>query len=382
MAITEAFQEFEQNLDFARRLTSGGKHFEELKIGSFDISDLYRSAWVQAVSALDHWVHEEICQRAVALVQHPSAAKPRRLRDFEIPLELFDRVHHQDAPLAEAFEDQLRVSLGWKSFQHPDRIKEGFALVTDIPLWPTVSERFSARLPDGARTTAQDVRERLLAITTRRNRIAHAADRDPGDPSRRARIDAREVESIIDWLHLLASAILEALHSDQSPLGGQPYLLALSDGTALRWVLENDRFAFTATGQAKGKRLEVGDTLFLVTTKSCWGTPQRDTTRIIGMAIVAGQVRDYREPVQIAGREFVASCAVTVENLAPMRAGIDLPTLIPALKTFPDNANYGIKLRNTLVPLSADDALLIRERLAAVVGDPADHVPDYLNWTV
>ncbi|WP_280266738.1 hypothetical protein [Nocardia wallacei] len=381
MVTTSAFQDFEQNLGFAKRLIEGGQLLERLAVGSFDITDLYRSAWVQAVSALDHWVHEEVYQRAVALVQKPSATKPRKLKEFDIPVELLDRVHHHSAPLAEAFEAQLRAALGWRSFQHPDRIKEGFALVTDTPLWAAVAEQFNFGMPPDQHVKTQDVRERLLSITDRRNRIAHGADRDPSTPIARSPISAVEVETTIIWLHRLATAILQALHSEEQPIGGRPYLLVLSDGLALRWVLENDRFAFTAAGQSKSKKLDIGDTLFMVTTRGCWGNPHQDTTRVIGTATVSGPVRDYHEPVLIAGRKFICGCPLTIENLAPIGAGAELSTLIPKLETFGDNSNYGIKLRNTLVPLTPDDALVIHDQLADTVGDPIDHVSDYVQWT-
>lgn len=57
--ITKAeFKEFERNLEFARRLVGSGRQLEELEVGSFEVADLYRAAWVQAVSALDRWVKE------------------------------------------------------------------------------------------------------------------------------------------------------------------------------------------------------------------------------------------------------------------------------------------------------------------------------------
>ena len=381
MIKTRAFQEFEENLGFATRLVEGGRSFENLEVGAFDITDLYRSAWVQAVSALDHWVHEEIYSRAVALVRNPSVSKPKKLAEFEIPVALFEEIHHRSAPLAEAFADQLRRALGWRSFQHPDRIKEGFALVSDIPLWSSVAKHLSTQHPSGQHTTAAEARERLRAITERRNRIAHSADRDSTTSSGRALLAAETVQETIDWLRSLAVAILESLDGTHSQLGGNPYLLVLADGVAVRWVLENSQFAFTAASQTKSKRLEVGDTLFLVTTRRCWGNPDQDTTRIIGISTVTGPVNDYREPVRISQREFVCGCPLTIQTLAPIGSGADLSALAPQLETFGGSTNYGIRLRNTLVRLSSDDALAIRDRLAQSAGDPADYIPEYVRWT-
>ncbi|HEX4247723.1 MAG TPA: hypothetical protein VH008_07635 [Pseudonocardia sp.] len=59
MVITTAeFKQFERNLEFARRLVGSGRQLEQSEAGSFEVADLYRAAWVQAVSVLDPWVTE------------------------------------------------------------------------------------------------------------------------------------------------------------------------------------------------------------------------------------------------------------------------------------------------------------------------------------
>jgi hypothetical protein len=57
-------------------LVIGGERLAGLKVGAFDVEDLYRAAWVQAVAALDHWVTREIVERAVSLAEQPKAARP------------------------------------------------------------------------------------------------------------------------------------------------------------------------------------------------------------------------------------------------------------------------------------------------------------------
>jgi hypothetical protein len=50
---TAEFKKFERNLEFARRLVGSGRRLEELEVGPFEVADLYRAAWVQAVSVLE-----------------------------------------------------------------------------------------------------------------------------------------------------------------------------------------------------------------------------------------------------------------------------------------------------------------------------------------
>jgi hypothetical protein len=52
-APTGAFVELQQNLEYARQLVRGGRRLAELDVRSFDVDDLYRAAWVQAVAAVD-----------------------------------------------------------------------------------------------------------------------------------------------------------------------------------------------------------------------------------------------------------------------------------------------------------------------------------------
>ncbi len=204
---TSAFQELHRNLQYAH-----GRYLQALGVRAFDVTDLYRSAWVLAVAALDHWVHEEIYHRAVALALRPAGPKPARFHKLEMPMALFDRVHYEAAPLDELFGQHLRSRLGFISYQNPDRIREGFALVSDITLWRRVAEVMSGQ----ARTavTASEVRQRLEEIVWRRNRIAHEADRDPDNQPHRRRIGADETAAVIDHLEGVAAAVVLALAAE------------------------------------------------------------------------------------------------------------------------------------------------------------------------
>src|SRR5262245_12091173 len=84
--VTEAFAELRGNLDYARDLIRGGQHLERLQVGAFDVADLYRSAWVQAVSSLDHWVHREVYDRALGFALDPGAQRPRRFLRLAVPM--------------------------------------------------------------------------------------------------------------------------------------------------------------------------------------------------------------------------------------------------------------------------------------------------------
>lgn len=216
---TSAFLDFRRNLDYAKQIVQSARLLSELRVGSLDVDDLFRAAWVQAVAALDHWVHEEIYHRAVIIAQQQGTNKPRRFMAFEIPMELYDTLSSGTVPMDVAFRSCLKKVLGHRSFQNPAKIKEGLALVTDVQLWDEVARILSAETADGTLVTARNVTDEFTRIANRRNRISHEADRDPERPGDKTPIAAHEVEEVIDWLERAVAAILLALGDlDESTL--------------------------------------------------------------------------------------------------------------------------------------------------------------------
>ena len=205
-----SFDEFAKNLEYARELVRGGRQLERLRVGAFDVADLYRAAWVQAISALDHWVHREFYDRALAFALDTSTPRPARFLRIEVPMSLFEDVRLRRATLEDAFRTHLRARFGYVSFVNPTRIKEAFGYVSDAPLWSAVASELSN--PEGSTSvTAQAVQARLSAITARRNQIAHATDRRPDGNGARNPLSDSETTEAIDWVERIAAAILTAI---------------------------------------------------------------------------------------------------------------------------------------------------------------------------
>lgn len=211
-APADAFVEFTRNLGYARKLVDGGRRLAQLQVGAFDVDDLYRAAWVQAVAALDHWVTRELVDRAVALAQDPSAIRPQKFDNkLTIPIGAFEDVHYAKKPLDEVFRAHFAQTFGFMTFQNPDKIKEGFAYVSTVNLWLRVAQILDEERTGGEPITADGVRTRLKEIAWRRNQIAHTADHDPDSPTAKAAISADEVIGTIDWLETMATAIKKAV---------------------------------------------------------------------------------------------------------------------------------------------------------------------------
>ena len=90
---------------------------------------------------------------------------------------------------------------GWLSFQHPDKIANAIRLVSTGDLWQAVALR---RNEDVEAMKAQ-----LCAIMDCRNKIAHEAALDPGNPGERWPIDRPLVEEAIDFIESTIRAIYE-----------------------------------------------------------------------------------------------------------------------------------------------------------------------------
>lgn len=224
---TAAFQELSGNLEYARDLVRGGRHLERLKVGAFDVADLYRAAWVQAVSALDHWVHRELYDRALGFALNVREPRPPKFFALQIPMRLFEDVHHHAKTLPQAFATHLRAHFGYQSFQAPDKIKQALAHVSDVSLWPNVATHL-ANSGDRELTSQDAVVACLKDIVHRRNKIAHEADRDPDDGTKRLSISADEVGRAVDQVEQIASAIAAVLGPPPAAMPGHP----VTDGTA------------------------------------------------------------------------------------------------------------------------------------------------------
>jgi hypothetical protein len=107
------------------------------------------------------------------------------------------------------------------SFQAPDKIKQALAHGSDVSLWPSVGERLAGH-GTGELTSQDAVVACLKDIVHRRNKIAHEADRDPADGTKRLSISADEVSLTVDQVEQIAAAIAGVLGSPPAAVSDRP----------------------------------------------------------------------------------------------------------------------------------------------------------------
>jgi hypothetical protein len=156
------------------------------------------------------------------------------------------------------------------------------------------------------------------------------------------------------------------------------YLLPISDRDALAWIVREQLTAFGDNRAREARALEVGDELFLYTTRGLYRNPTRDRGRVVGRASVLSAAKSSSNPPTFGGREFPHVVRLRIENLAPFREGLELAPLVPRLTgTFPDASTWSVRMRRALVPLDSADAKTIRSELRGAVIDYAAASPSY-----
>ncbi|CAL9387452.1 hypothetical protein SUDANB121_01195 [Nocardiopsis dassonvillei] len=208
--MTSPYEQFESNLSYARNMVTGGRALEGLRgiganygdLAAAHPEDLYRAAWSQAVSALDHWLHQEVHKRAVALVRSEERPLPDRLSKLKLPLATVEQM--ADNPLGSVFGEFVTEEIRRDTYQRSRGISEGLRLVTHLN-----AQEIWERIAAGLGVTAAQARDRQDSVVERRNRIAHQADLGPD--GRRTPMTASDVEAALEWIEGVAGQIAAIL---------------------------------------------------------------------------------------------------------------------------------------------------------------------------
>lgn len=160
------------------------------------------------------------------------------------------------------------------------------------------------------------------------------------------------------------------------------FLLIIGDRDALGWILSTGQMAFSAGRRNEVGALEIGDSLFIYTTRSAFKNPTRDRGRVIGTARVTSHVMSLAEPPEFYGRSFPQGCTLEITSLTPFGRGVELAPLVDSLEAFADaGPGWATRLRRALLRLSAADASLLTAHVskrATVRIDEA--VAEYTRW--
>ncbi len=192
-----AIEQFRANIQRTRSIGSIYQALNSQTTQALDLSDLLRSEWVMAVSALDHYVHELV---RLGMMEAYHGKRPQTDAFLRFQITIGRTLQAVNTPTDDSWlEDQIRASHGHLSFQTPDNIADAVRLVSDAPLWNTVAARLNV--------TPQYMRERVRLIVSRRNQIAHEADTDPSYGGRLWPVDFAMVDDAVSFIEGIAEVI-------------------------------------------------------------------------------------------------------------------------------------------------------------------------------
>lgn len=197
--------QFADNIAYARGMAETAGHLNAERE-----ADLYRAAWIQAVAALDYWVHRELYQRATAIALDTSASRSRRFLNFAIPWKKVEEIHHGERQLREVFLEALQEKYAHQSFQSTQHIGEALSLVLgDSTTTNTMWQRTAQKL---GMDKAAMVQRHDGEVIQRRNQISHTSDIDPSTHTRRP-IAKVETNEAIEWVERMVDALSRTLPS-------------------------------------------------------------------------------------------------------------------------------------------------------------------------
>ena len=143
--------------------------------------------------------------------------------------------------------------------------------------------------------------------------------------------------------------------------------MPIAEREPLRWIVTEERTAFSANRAKDARLLRKGDTVLLYSTRGCFNNPTRDRGRVTGRATVLAKAYTLAEPVRFGDRDFPIGVQLRIDLLAAPRDGVVLSELVSRFSaSFPNASAWSAYLRRALVPLADEDATVLIDLLGLV----------------
>ena len=206
-----AYATFAVNLAGARNVVAAGRNLEGLGVTRVDIGDLYRGAWLQAVSALDTFMRAEILRRVEAIAQSVSGVRPQELDRLKITVKEAEEIRLGTLTAAEVVVAAVAAEIERATIQRPAAISKYLRYVTGDDVWEPVAAVMRAADSAWRSLGAGELRRRLDDVIERRNQIAHGADLLADGSGGKRPIDASSIEAAIALIAQFVLALDEVL---------------------------------------------------------------------------------------------------------------------------------------------------------------------------
>ena len=193
--MNQAFSQFSTNIEEVRKTHLISMSLNVSTSSIVDTSSILRSCIVLCVSAIDHLIHE-LAIIGMNEIYNGTRQNTTKYDSHSISLCTMNALTSNPPQIN--FESEIRKSLGWQTFQRPDKIKDAIALFSPIQLW----QQIAITIGD----TESNIKNQLNLIVDRRNMIAHEADIEPIFKTKRA-ISDNDISGTIDFIEQLGITI-------------------------------------------------------------------------------------------------------------------------------------------------------------------------------
>lgn len=138
------------------------------------LDDFLRFEIVQAVSALDAFVHE---LALLGMLEVVDGVRPPTVQFDKFPFCAESVLKFRATGNVNLLANDIIQKHSYLSFQHPDKIADAIRLFSKVELWNEVGAKISRK--------PKDLKRELSLIVDRRNKIVHEGDLDPTFPMQR-----------------------------------------------------------------------------------------------------------------------------------------------------------------------------------------------------
>jgi hypothetical protein len=205
-------EQFRQNLQRARDIGATSAALTGLVTGALDVSDMLRAGFMQAVSAFDLFMHDEIRSRMILLHSQPASTWTASYKAFKVPAAGLHFASDSSVFDAELwFESEIRSQHQHLSFQNPDKVAEACRLVSALDIWSVIAAELSVS-SEGKLSANKVAKKNWQLIIDRRNLIVHEADMQSQPPREiQYPIDVKMLNTALDQISDVAHVISRAL---------------------------------------------------------------------------------------------------------------------------------------------------------------------------
>jgi len=200
--VKQSYDLFLSILQSTKNIMSIYNYCEQHLNPPIDYSDLLRWQWVQAVSALDKYVHD-IVRIGMLEIYSGKRQQTKKYLSFSIDIKIHSLILINPIDSISMIEQQILMRHSHLSFQDPDNLSDALSYIwNEEHKWEEIAKKLGL--------SSDHIRKKLKNIAIRRNQIAHQGDY-PNMQMQRLGITKIDVEEVIDFIEKIGCSIFSCI---------------------------------------------------------------------------------------------------------------------------------------------------------------------------